>query len=594
MGLVPCCLPDNSCLLLEPSACLSQGGRVRGIDGSTCASISCTSLLGACCREVGSCLNNLTQAQCESLSGGPGQFFQGVDCGNTDCSHAATLYVCCKDGVCSLLRDVVCRLGGGETFLNETSCEGFQCPPPAQKSACCLGDGTCLGNLTLIQCDQRAGRFILGPGRSSVTCGVHTCERLEPGDGACCAAGICSIKNYDECRLVGGLFVQNTTCLQIDCALSNMPGACCKLDGDCFQAESRRVCDTFHGLFYPNGRCGIEANCSFRGCCRDGECYLTTPQTCENQGGRVWHNWLCVGPGGVPIECGKSACCFEDDRICQNLTGLDCLNQGGEPQSEFTQCSFPMVHCDVPRGAACCFPEGSCQTLTEDRCNALGGFWRRDGICPEYGTDDPSPCIKTACCLPGGTCENTTRQGCNARSGYWYNGKTCADAECGEGDVPRYFDPIGTVAPSGLVWDLDLCQWALFEPVLVLADDNYARLESLHPMRAVEPDWGREHDTIYPGEPCGYHWGDMGIDSEGLAEPRFCSKPYYGDQNFDQTTVMKAYIKRLAGIPDDMEPSTIDENQDDGFTAFGGMYHTPYWIEASFNSALRICAGVIE
>lgn len=591
---VPCCLPDNTCLLLEPSTCFLRGGRDLS-PATTCAVVNCALPFGACCwrNNFGGvqCFDNLTRIECETLNP-RGAYLVGAACSSgIDCNQSFVPVACCNEGICTMVPEVDCRFAGGVSLPGEF-CLNVVCPPPAVRSACCFDDGACIDDVSEARCSEfiPPGRFVLGPDQTPLLCGVDTCSIPNPGDGACCIDGVCSITSLDECRINGGLFVQNTPCSQIDCTLSNVAGACCLPSGQCVTAESRRACDALRGLFYPWVACNF-VNCQNRACCLDGNCFLASPAICEGVGGFggvSWRDRLCEGPGGVPIKCGTRACCFDDQSPCQNLTTTECINQGGVFQEEFTQCSFPTVHCDALRGAACCFPDGSCQRMTEVTCNSLGGFWRRSDSCPEF-PDDPSPCIPTACCLPDNTCENTNRRQCDVRIGYWYNGKTCDEVDCATGETPRYFDYVGKLAPSGMTWGLDLCQWALFEPVLVFDDDNYCRLQTLHPVRAVEPNWSSDTMTIFPGEPCGYHWGDMGMDSEGFAEPRFCSKPSHGNARFDQTTVMKAYTQRIGGLP----PGTIlpdyDRNQGDGFTAFGGLYHTPYWVEASYNSALRLC-----
>ena len=80
----------------------------------------------------------------------------------------------------------------------------------------------------------------------------------------------------------------------------------------------------------------------------------------------------------IPIEeqkaCGPDsepeACFFEDDS-CEDITAEDCVEAGGVPEGEDTDCislSHSMIETE-----ACCFPDESCEDMPWEDCEAERG-----------------------------------------------------------------------------------------------------------------------------------------------------------------------------------------------------------------------------
>jgi hypothetical protein len=116
-------------------------------------------------------------------------------------------------------------------------------------------------------------------------------------------------------------------------------------------------------------------------------------------------------------------------------------------------------------------------------------------------------------------------------------------------------------------------------------DENYASPQSTHPVRAVDVDLGQTDTGPVPGESCAYHWGHLAIALDGFAEPYLCSQPNYAREH-NQVSFLQPVIQRVGEGDGEADPDTFI---DDGFAAFLGTYHTPYWTEAQFSSSIHRC-----
>jgi hypothetical protein len=178
-----------------------------------------------------------------------------------------------------------------------------------------------------------------------------------------------------------------------------------------------------------------------------------------------------------------------------------------------------------------------------------------------------------------------------SRGGKWKTESLCRDVDCPEPppeDECRSIDAgvhVPHVPKGGYRWTYDLCPPAFFEPIVTEGGDGYARPQSIHPVRAVEVDLGQVDQGPMPGESCAYHFGDMDIGLDGFAEPYFCSQPNYA-RSHNQLTVMRPVIQRVGDAPDEADADSVMQ---DGFAAFVGAYHSPYWTEAQFHSGIQYC-----
>ncbi|MEZ4648206.1 MAG: T9SS type A sorting domain-containing protein [Candidatus Eisenbacteria bacterium] len=136
-----CCLPDESCVLLDELDCGAQGGEFAG-EGTSCSPTPC---LGACCVPTGGC-DMLTESECASQDGDFfGYFFE---CNPVLCDWGG---VCCFPEGCQWLVNDACGGAGGYYLGAEGRCEWC-------RGACCLPDGTCLWVFEA-ECDAEGGAF---------------------------------------------------------------------------------------------------------------------------------------------------------------------------------------------------------------------------------------------------------------------------------------------------------------------------------------------------------------------------------------------------------------------------------------------------
>jgi hypothetical protein len=244
------------------------------------------------------------------------------------------------------------------------------------------------------------------------------------------------------------------------------------------------------------------------------------------------------------VICGRHACC-SDEGVCSNEVLGNC---NGTPMGVGTQCRANT--CEEFITGGCCYLDGSCQDIRHAECIETGGRWHRDELCQVLDCPRPPP-------------ENEFR------------------AINAPGHEPR-------IPEGGLRWTYDLCAPAFFEPMVREDDESYASPQSSHPVRAVEVDLGQVDAGPTPGESCAHHWGHLGVGLDGFVEPYFCSQPNYAREH-NQTSLMTPVIQRVGDELDEANPDSII---DDGFAAFLGTYHAPYWTEAQFHSGTHRCLAI--
>jgi len=175
-GFIPpgaCCFPDGSCVLLERSACVSQGGEPQDVNGVPCDQVDCPQP-GACCLPEGTCRQ-------EDFIAPQGQ----IDC-ETD---------------------------GGVYQGDDTDCADVTCPQPG---ACCLPEGTCRQESVIapegeINCENDGGVY---QGDDTLCADVEPCPF-----GACCLDNeSCIETSPSDCLAQGGQPQGNQLCIDVDCA----------------------------------------------------------------------------------------------------------------------------------------------------------------------------------------------------------------------------------------------------------------------------------------------------------------------------------------------------------------------------------------
>jgi hypothetical protein len=189
--------------------------------------------------------------------------------------------------------------------------------------ACCLSNGTCLGDLTSQECALQSGAY-QGDSTScsSVNCPIPT--------GACCTGtGTCSIQSADDCTASGGTFMGP----DVPCSGNLCKGACC-------------VPSTGNCVFATQANCGA-VNGQFQG----------MGTTCEQV--------VCFPTG---------ACCLPDGSCADDQSPDDCQLKGGAYQGNDTICAS--INCPLPEGA-CCVGTICLDAVTEDDCTfGFGGAWQ--------------------------------------------------------------------------------------------------------------------------------------------------------------------------------------------------------------------------
>lgn len=244
-----CCLPSGNCQILENFECDSLGGVFQG-ENLTCLQVVCPEPTGACCTgEPGKC-QDLTQAQCDAVSG---TWVAGTNCASNICNTANG--ACCipDGGGCVDFPADFCDAVDGIFHGIGTSCATLVCFPIG---ACCLPDGTCAGNLSPEDCEALDGVF---QGHES-QCESVTCPAPE---AACCLPnGNCLVLTENTCNVVNGTWAGIGT----DCTDSNSNGTAdaCEDDDPCIgDINGDGVVDVSDLLVLLGawGPCGDPNNC---------------------------------------------------------------------------------------------------------------------------------------------------------------------------------------------------------------------------------------------------------------------------------------------------------------------------------------------
>ncbi len=166
--------------------------------------LNCNLPTGACCLSDGSCLDGLTQTECESVLSGTWQGAAST-CATTNCPEP-TGACCFGTGTCIDLTQSQCGVAGGTYLGDGTQCNGNQCPT----GACCLPDGTCIDGVTDVECMVQGGVF-QGVGTD---CATTNCPAPV---GACCFAGGCLELTEADCALAAGTWAgAGTDCVDGD------------------------------------------------------------------------------------------------------------------------------------------------------------------------------------------------------------------------------------------------------------------------------------------------------------------------------------------------------------------------------------------
>lgn len=192
-----CCTgyPSYSCYMTYESLCSLNGGVWTGA-GVPCTSSPCPPPpIGACCLPDGSCLQ-MNPAQCFATGG----TWNAGGCSPNPCPQPQLGACCYSDGYCLLRTSGQCSQEGGAWAGPGTICDMNTCPT----GACCTNGVGCVITSPLNCVAILAGTYF-GDG---TTCAGHNCM------GCCCVNGQGQITTATQCAQLGGVFHgPDTTCV---------------------------------------------------------------------------------------------------------------------------------------------------------------------------------------------------------------------------------------------------------------------------------------------------------------------------------------------------------------------------------------------
>ena len=268
-----CCICDGCIGPITAVDCAALGGIYQG-DGTDCTTIQCE-FLGACCLCDGTCIDNLSQAQCEDPATVNGKW-QGpcVPCTAALCQPTGACCLC--DGTClDMVTHQDCLNQGGKYQGDCVTCLEIQCVP---FGACCLPDGTCVDMVSASACIGQLGGIYQG---DCTDCANVDCT---PTEACCFCDGSCLDLLAADCTAQGGKPQgPGTSCIAGQC---EPYGACCLTDGTCVDMLTKPVCEgpLFGGIY--QGDC---SDCANVDCLppQEGACCFACQQY----------------PGGPPVAC---------------------------------------------------------------------------------------------------------------------------------------------------------------------------------------------------------------------------------------------------------------------------------------------------
>jgi hypothetical protein len=317
-----CCLPDDTCVDVDPLCCDDLGGVAQG-GGSSCSGME------ACCDATGACY--MADATC-CLANGDSPQGAGSNC-------TAVEACCFADNTCRMLDPLCCVDQGGSPQGSGSTCGGMQACCDATTGACYMADETCC----LANGDSPQGAGTNCTAVEACCFADDTCQALDP---LCCV------------DLGGTPQGAGSTCGGME--------ACCDPAGVCYMAD--RTCCLANGDSPqgPGSACTATEACCFP----NGTCTDLDPLCCTDQGG------MPQGPG-TSCSITTAACCLPDGS-CQDLDPLCCDELGGFVSPISNVClgdgdgNGIDDACDLPT-VACCLPDGSCADMPYDQCVGLGG-----------------------------------------------------------------------------------------------------------------------------------------------------------------------------------------------------------------------------
>ncbi|HET6149456.1 MAG TPA: cellulose binding domain-containing protein [Polyangia bacterium] len=407
--------------------------------GDDCNSSLCQQ--GVCCRELcgGNCMSCAvpgSEGACTAVPAGSDPLGQCADSGRQTCG---------TDGLCD-------GNGNCELYSRATVCDDPTCPAggsTGMAASHCDGAGMCLSG-GAVSCNA----YTCGPAGS---CLISCRTTADCSGGNVCNGGVCGRK------------VQGASCmLGNECASGTcQQGVCCDMVCSspckaCNQASSLGRCTNLPQGSAPSGECKLSdpSTCGNDGTCDGvGNCRLhrmgtqCKPATCsgvtKTVAARCDGAGVCVDGTTQPCEpyqCGTNGNCLS---VCNSANGnADCamgntcdgMSCGKKPLGATCmlagECGSNLceqgVCCDVPCSGTCksCALAGSA-----GKCSNVPDGQDPLGQCP---VDDPSTCKRDGTCNGAGACRSYTA------------GTQCVRGSCTGSmlTLPRTCDGAGTCLAS--------------------------------------------------------------------------------------------------------------------------------------------------
>jgi hypothetical protein len=178
-----CCSNDLCVDTVNDGNCERFGGTF--VPGMNCEDVPCVPLcgsidpIGACCTNIGTCIDGVYEDFCDSISG----YYSGdgTSCENVDCCEFTANGACCVGSTCYEITAPNCQAMSGIFYGVGTQCSGspldddVKCcedvPNEPVGSCCC--DTTCADNVPISDCLVQGGNCSFSPDK---TCEERGCD----------------------------------------------------------------------------------------------------------------------------------------------------------------------------------------------------------------------------------------------------------------------------------------------------------------------------------------------------------------------------------------------------------------------------------
>ncbi|GEM_PF-1548790 len=312
----PCCLPFETCVMLDPVTCVNQGG-IPLIDAESCAGADCPapSAIGACCvTSAGAilCLEN-TATQCFQLGGA--WLGENLSCVNAQCGAEPQRACCLPNGGCQSSSIFECLISGGTPQPGGVDCVSAGCIATNQTlGACCveisgLATERCIV-MSNTDCDMQGGVFA--------------------GVGMDCSAPLLSCIGPNV-----PVMVAPTTFVDVLLGRNTDPTVVSAADVDGNSVVDGRDIQPYIDALLGAGDFAIGA-CCVSGFSAQSVCFVGLKGDCDLAGGAfLGPDSQCDNSCGT-FESITMACCLTEG--CVDLTPLECAAAGGAVDPDTLTC----------------------------------------------------------------------------------------------------------------------------------------------------------------------------------------------------------------------------------------------------------------